>query len=188
MSESQARKNVAVLFEDNRLNYEVDRTLQQLGEMQLGDGAWPWFPGGQGNDYITLYITTGFGRLRHLGVDIAVDPAVRSLNRLDSWIDRTYRDIVSHGNKEENHLSETIALYLYGRSFFLKDQPIPATAREAVDYFGGQARKYWLKLANRQSQGHLAIALKRFNSFNLFNDPATPSAIMKSIKERFRDE
>ena len=30
------------------------------------------FPGGPGNDYITLYITTGFGRMRHLGVDIDV--------------------------------------------------------------------------------------------------------------------
>jgi len=43
-------------------------------------------PRGRGNDYITLYITTGFGRLRHLGVDLNVAPAIRSLQRLDAWM------------------------------------------------------------------------------------------------------
>jgi len=182
-SESQARKNVGILFDDNRLNYEVARTLQKLTEMQLPDGAWPWFPGGKGNDYITLYITTGFGRLRQLGVDLDVNPAIRSLNRLDGWIDEQYREILRHARKEDNHLSPTIALYLYGRSFFLKDKPVAKIHQEAVDYFLGQARTYWLQLANRQSQGHLAIALRRFSASKAVNDP-TPKDIMRSIKER----
>ncbi|MBI2929110.1 MAG: hypothetical protein HYY24_25885 [Verrucomicrobia bacterium] len=182
-NESQARKNVGVLFDDNRLNYEAEQTLQKLAEAQLGDGAWPWFPGGRGNDYITLYIATGFGRLRHLGVDVKVEPAVRSLDRLDGWIDERYRDILKHAKKEDNHLTTTIALYLYGRSFFLKDKPIAPQHKEAVDYFLAQARKYWLQLGERQSQGHLALALKRFNAFNASND-STPLDVMKSLKER----
>ncbi len=72
----------------------------------------------------------------------------------------------------------TIAFYLYGRSFFLEDRPIAPQHKEAVDYFLGQGRKYWLKLADRQSQAHLAVALKRFA------DKATAQAIMRSIKER----
>src|SRR5207247_2405829 len=36
---------------------------------------------------------------------------------------------------------------------------------------------------DRQSQGHVAIALKRFNAFNGSTD-STPTDIMKSIKER----
>ncbi|MDD4870330.1 MAG: alpha-2-macroglobulin family protein [Kiritimatiellae bacterium] len=177
-SESQARKNVGVLFDENRMENEVSRCFRKLAEMQLHDGSWPWFPGGYGNDYITLYITTGFGRMRHLGINIDMNPAVRSLARLDNWIDNIYREILRHGHKDTNNLSETIALYLYGRSFFLKDRPVQGNAREAVDYFLGQAKTYWLKLANRQSQGHLAIALMRFG------DEVTPLDIMKSIKER----
>jgi uncharacterized protein YfaS (alpha-2-macroglobulin family) len=69
-------------------------------------------------------------------------------------------------------------LYLYGRSFFLEDKPIGANHKEAVDYFLGQARKYWLQLADRQSQAHLAVALKRFG------DKDVPQEIMRSIKER----
>ncbi|MCL4201938.1 MAG: alpha-2-macroglobulin [Pirellulaceae bacterium] len=177
-AESQARQNVGILFDANRLNDETSRTFRTLSEMQRGDGFWPWFPGGPGNQYITLYIVTGFGRLRHLGSDVSVDPAVKSLGALDAWVDQTYREILQRGHKDQNHLNSTIALYLYGRSFFLKDKPIDAKHREAVDYFLGQSRKHWLALGERQSQAHLALALKRFG------DLPSAQAIMRSIKER----
>ncbi len=176
--ESRARKDVGILFDDNRLNDETARALRKLNEQQLADGAWPWFPGGPPNDFITLYITTGFGRMRNLGIDIDVGSAVRSLSRLDSRIDNVYRQILKSPHKDENHLDSNIALYLYGRSFFLKDMPIEGPAREAVDYFLAQAKTYWLQVNSRQSQAHLAIALKRFG------DQETAAAIMKSIKER----
>jgi hypothetical protein len=176
--ESQARRNVGILFDANRLESETQNTFQKLAQMQLGDGLWPWFPGFRGDEYITLYITTGFGRMRHLGAEkVDMAPAIRSLAALDVWMDRMYRDILRTGNKDENHLSSTVAFYLYGRSFFLKDRPIAKEHQEALDYWLGQAKKFWLKLDCRQSQGHLAIALKRFG------DAETPLAIMKSIKE-----
>ncbi|MBM4049865.1 MAG: alpha-2-macroglobulin family protein, partial [Planctomycetes bacterium] len=176
--ESQARRSVGILFDQNRLNAETASTLRKLSEMQLSEGLWPWFPGGRPSEYITLYITTGFGRLRHLGVDVDTAPAVKSLAALDGWVDQQYRHILKHSNKDANHLSYTIAFYLYGRSFFLKDRPIAKEHKEAVDYWLGQARAYWLDLACRQSQAHLALALKRFG------DAATPQAILKSIRER----
>src|SRR5439155_9170939 len=37
-SESQARRNVGILFDDNRLNYEAEHTLEKLVQMQLPDG------------------------------------------------------------------------------------------------------------------------------------------------------
>ncbi|WP_197443078.1 alpha-2-macroglobulin family protein [Lignipirellula cremea] len=176
-AESQARRNVGILFDSNRLNEETSRLLAKLADQQLADGAWPWFPGGPANDFITLYITTGFGRLRHLGAGVEVTSAVKSLTRLDGWLDRQYREAQKH-NPEKNHLNSTIALYLYGRSFFLDDQAIGAPHQAAVDYYLGQARKYWLELDCRQSQGHLALALKRFG------DLKTPAGIMASLKER----
>src|SRR5205085_12120575 len=120
--ESEARRNVGILFDDNRLNDETARQMQKLAEQQLGDGAWPWFPGGPANEYITLYITTGFGRLRHLGVKLDVAAAVKSLTRLDAWMDERYKWILAHDpHPEDNHLSTQVSLYLYGRSFFLQD-------------------------------------------------------------------
>lgn len=178
MKESQARRNVGILFDDNRMNDEIGRVFQKLTEMQNPDGLWPWFPGGRSNEYISLYITTGFGRMRHLGVNVQTTLAVKALNGLDAWIDRIHKDILRHSDPTKNHLSTTIALYLYGRSFFLKDKPVADGHKAAVDYFIGQAQKYWLQLAHRQSQAHIAIALKRWG------DKETPVGIMKSIKER----
>ena len=176
-SESQARRNVGILFDGNRLDEETSRASAQLAQMQLPDGLWPWFPGGRGNEYITLYITTGFGRMRHLGVAVDMTSALKSLNRLDAWATERY-NAIKPGNRDNNHLSTTIALYLYGRSFFLKDQAIAAEHREAVDYWQSQAKRYWLQLAYRQSQAHLAVALKRLG------DTETAKGIMASIKER----
>ncbi len=176
-AESQARRNVGILFDDNRLNSETTRLLKKMADMQYANGAWPWFPGGRDNHYITLYITTGYGRMRHLGVDVDPAAAIKSLNYLDAWMTDRYNRIEA-GNRHLNHLSTTIAMYLYGRSFFLKDRPVAAQHREAVNYWQSQAKTYWLDLAHRQSQAHLAIALKRFG------DETTAKAIMKSIKER----
>lgn len=173
--EAQARRNVGILFDENRLNTETAVLVRKLADMQRADGAWPWFPGGPPNDYITLYITTGFGRMRHLGVQVDTAPAIKSLTRLDGWVTEWYQKLT---HKEENHLNPTIALYLYGRSFFLKDQPIAPPHQEAVNYWLGQAKKHWLDLANRQSQGHLALALNRWN------DKATATDIVNSIRER----
>ena len=176
-SESEARRNVGVLFDANRLTSEQSVTLAKLTEQQLEDGRWPWFPGGRANDYITLYIATGFGRLRHLGADVDVGPAVRVLQRLDAWAGEEYDRIRKLPKPEEYVPSSTVCLYLYGRSFFLKDGPVDPGHRPAVNFFLEQARAHWLKTGNRQSQGHLAIALKRFG------DSEVPAAIMASLKE-----
>ena len=177
IAESQARKNVGILFDENRLNDETSRTLFKLQQMQLGSGLWPWFPGCTGSRYITLYITTGFGRLRHLGVpQMDVSCAIKALGALDEWMDERYRWILEHGDKDQNNLSSTIALYLYGRSFFLADKPVASQYQEALEYWLEQARQHWTKLW-RQSQAHLAIALKRFG------DLQVPDQIMQSIRE-----
>jgi len=176
-AESQARRNVGILFERGRLDRETRRALEKLERQQHSSGRWPWFPGGQPNEYITLYITTGFGRLRHLGVDVPQEAAVRSLGALDQWADRWYRDIRRAGTTGANHLSPTVAMYLYGRSFFLKDRPVAAAHREALEFWLDQARDHWLKVADRQTRGHLALALTRFG------DPATAKAILRSVKE-----
>ncbi len=176
--ESQSRRNVSNLLDVNRMNSEIRRALEQLVEMQRSDGAWPWFPGGLANDFITLYVTTGFGRLRRMGADIDVTPALNALVRLDEWMEGRYQDLKKRDQLKQNNLSPTLCLYFYGRSFFLRDKPLADKYQEAFKYFEGQAKQHWAKLNNRQSQGHLAIALKRMG------DQETPQSILKSLTER----
>jgi uncharacterized protein YfaS (alpha-2-macroglobulin family) len=177
-AEGQARRNVGLLFDQNRLDEETAGALRKLADQQLSDGMWPWFAGGRPSEYISLYITTGFGRLRKLGVDIDVTSAVKSLGSLDAWILRNHQTIMQRTAPDEYVLSPLDALYLYGRSFFLSDQPVPDSAKPALEFFLRQARASWVKMNSRQSQAHLALALHRFG------DAETAAAIMKSLKER----
>jgi uncharacterized protein YfaS (alpha-2-macroglobulin family) len=174
-SESQAKENVGLLFEANTLNANIASALGKLQQQQLSDGAFPWFPGGRPDPFITLYIMTGCGRLQHLGVRVDQRLGASTLDYLDGWIGQVYERIK---DKKLNHLSSTIAFYLYGRSFFLKENPVPAAARTAVNYFLEQGKTYWLALDSRLSQAQLALALQRFNQIE------TAKKIVASIKER----
>jgi len=177
--ETRAKQRVGWLFDENLVNRELKRAYDKLAVMQLADGSWPWFPGGPGNSYITLYIMTGFGRLAHLGVDgLPREAALKAVGFADRWIAEVHAEIVRRGKQHLNHLSPTIALYLYGRSFYLKDRTLPEPTRTAVTYFLDQADTFWLQLSHRQSQGHLALALHRFGRGD------TARTIMRSIEER----
>jgi uncharacterized protein YfaS (alpha-2-macroglobulin family) len=176
--ESQARRNVGTLFDKNRLDTDAKRLFEQLTKAQNSDGGWPWMPGGRSNDYITLYVTTGFARLRHLGVEnVNVSLAVKALDRLDNWIQKSYDRLKRQDHLDKNNLNQTVALFLYCRSFYLKDKPVPAANKTAFDYFVGQGKKHWLTLGNRQSKAHVGIALHRLA------DKETPADIVKSILE-----
>ncbi|HRE07446.1 MAG TPA: alpha-2-macroglobulin family protein, partial [Opitutaceae bacterium] len=174
-SESEARRRVGLLFDRNRLDQETARQLTVLAERQLEEGLWPWFPGGPPSEYISLYIMTGFGRLRHLGIDVDATVAVKALQALDAWMHQRY---LANDRRDAYVPGPTDALYLYGRSFYLKDVAIAPAHREAVDYLRAQAARTWTKVDGRQSLAHLALALHRWG------DTTTPAAILASLKER----
>jgi uncharacterized protein YfaS (alpha-2-macroglobulin family) len=113
-----------------------------------------------------------------------VTPAKKALTALDAWMHEHYLRIAE---REKSVPSSTDALYLYGRSFFWKDQEIAAQHREAVNFFITQSRKHWLKTDNKMTQAHIAIALKRFTEREPRGHNATDEtavAILKSLKER----
>ncbi|HEX2747997.1 MAG TPA: alpha-2-macroglobulin family protein, partial [Verrucomicrobiales bacterium] len=178
-AKAESQRNLGVLFDDNRLDSETERLINSLGEMQMEDGAWPWFPGGPSSDFITLYIVSGFGRLHHLGVTVNLTPALKAMDRLDAWLAREYQEVMKRKTKDKDGdtFHSTHALYLYGRSFFLKERPVPSEQKEALDYFLDQARKHWTGVP-RMSQAHAALGLLRFG------DKKTPATILNSIKER----
>ncbi|GIT06327.1 MAG: hypothetical protein CM1200mP29_17380 [Verrucomicrobiota bacterium] len=63
-------------------------------------------------------------RLRHLGVRAAGQPSGQGAWRLDNLVKKRYDRIVENKSLDNNHLDSTVALYLYCRSFYLKDRPV----------------------------------------------------------------
>jgi uncharacterized protein YfaS (alpha-2-macroglobulin family) len=182
-NQSQAQRNVGLLFESNRIDQQIKKATLRLSQMQLPDGSWPWFSNGRSNKYLTLYITTGFGRLRKLGVGVDVSSAINALRFLDADMTQRYDALKQEELLDQNNLNATTAMYLYCRSFFLTDQSISDQDRPAFDYFVQQATDHWGKLNSRQSQGHVAIAMKRMKM------DANAEAIMESLTQRsLRDD
>lgn len=176
--ESTSRRNVGRLFDKARLKDELTTTLHKLTSQQNANGLWPWFPGGRSSEFISLYVITGFGRLRHMGVPVDISPATRSLASLDAAIVRRVEQHQAQATPEDFALSPLDALYLYGRSFFLRDAPIKAAHQTAIDFLLTRARASWAKLDSRQSEAHLALGLQRFG------DTKTARAIAASLAER----
>ena len=62
-SQSERKQRIALLFDLNKMSYDLDKALAKLEKMQLPNGGWPSFGGVEDDRYITQYIVTGFGHL-----------------------------------------------------------------------------------------------------------------------------
>jgi len=184
-NESERKQRVALLFDINKMSYELDKALTKLEKMQLSNGGWPWFAGPEDDRYITQHIITGFGHLDKLGVKNIREDAkcwamvVNGVKYLDERIREDYEWQKKYSTKDEmakNRISGLEIQYLYARSYFLKDVSVEKKNKEAYDYYVGQAKKYWLE-NNRYLQGMIALAL------NSIGDKSVPMDIIKSLKE-----
>ena len=182
--ESERKKRVALLFDMNKMDNELNSALKKLEQMQVSNGGWPWFPGMEESRYITQHIVTGMGHLDNLEIkNIREDQSTwnmikKAVKYLDDRIVEDFERIKKHypKYKNEQHISEFQAQYLYARSYF-KDIPMSPSIRNAVEYFEEQASAYWLNFGI-YNQGMIALAAHRKDNSTL------ASAILASLKER----
>jgi uncharacterized protein YfaS (alpha-2-macroglobulin family) len=65
-NETERKKRLAVLFDLNRMTYELKNNFEKLEKMQFNNGAFPWFNGMGEDRYITQHIVLGMGQLKKL--------------------------------------------------------------------------------------------------------------------------
>ncbi len=184
--ETQRKRNVALLFDLNRMAAERERALQKITMAQSPNGGFPWFPGMPEDRYMTQHIVAGMGHLDRMGVVRTTDAATRDMLTkavayLDAQIADDYERLKAMVAKklvklEDKNIGYTQVQYLYARSYFTT-LPIPANVKSAFDYYIGQAKKYW-QWNNIYMEGLSALALSRFG------DQQTPAAMIKSFRER----
>lgn len=183
-NESERKRRLALLFDLNKMNNELNKALRKLEKAQAPNGGWPWFKGMPDNRYITQHIATGMGHLIKLGVsDVKKDKSQwRMLEKAVAYLDARIKDDYDRLKEIEgidlskDHIGQIHIQYLYMRSFFKDDFKLPNASKEAFDYYKGQAEKYWLN-KGRYMQGMIALSLHRYG-----NDEV-PVDIIKSLKE-----
>ncbi len=203
-SEEQQKQNIALLFDLNRMSYEMEQVLQQLAQRQEGNGGWAWFPGGRPNWYITQYVVEGIGHLQRLGVRPMVKNKKyrgmmeKAIRFCDAEMVEQYEELerqvkAGRASWKDDHLNNMAIHYLYARTFFLTPQmsqvnkdnlwrdpsgvSMSKKAEIAFAYYHGQAEKYWIKKGIYE-QGLIALALDRVQTSD------QPADIVKSLKER----
>lgn len=190
-SETEQKKRIALLFDLNKMNNELQSAVRKLKNNQHSSGAWPWFNGGKDNRFITQHIIAGFGHLKQLNVTSTTlsdqnpttlsdqqDMIQNAIRYLDAEFVQEYKDIKKH-NKDadlsKDHLSHTQLHYLYTRSFY-PEIKASNEVKEIMDYYHNQIQKYWLK-RSLYAKGLMALTMNRIN------DTKTAGKIVKSLKE-----
>jgi uncharacterized protein YfaS (alpha-2-macroglobulin family) len=188
--EAQQKRDIALLFDLNRMSNERDRVIAALSERQNGSGGWSWFPGGPDNWYITQHVLAGFGHLNKLGALAQDDNAnaiqemtQKALSYCAAEVMKEYKRLEADAQAgkikmEDDHLSGMVIHYLYARSFF---SPQADGNDRVVQYYLNQAARYWLNKGLYQ-EGMLALALHRAGR----TDAAR--AITSSLRERAQNK
>jgi uncharacterized protein YfaS (alpha-2-macroglobulin family) len=186
-NESERKRQLGVLFDLNRMGNELASAVKKLKEKQVSSGAWTWFEGMREDRYLTQHIITGLGHLRNLKIAVVSDNAdvnqmmQKGVQFLDREIVKDYQELLKLERQgkiklADQHIGYYQIQYLYARSYFA-EITMDKSLREAIDYYKGQAAKYWTNF-NRYAQGMIALGTARLG------DDKTPLDIIKSLRER----
>jgi uncharacterized protein YfaS (alpha-2-macroglobulin family) len=142
--ESKGRQSawpVVDMLDPKLVEEEKADALAKLKAYQHPDGSFPWFPGGQPNLYMTLYVLEGLAEAARYGVEIPKETAQRALNYVLEEIPRHM--------KPEAQQTSTILYAAYVVTSFSADWPESATAREYA--------KAWVDYADKHANAMTAF-------------------------------
>lgn len=175
--ESEQKKRIALLFDEDMLAEGQSRALDKLKQMQLPDGGFGWFRGMSSDRYITQYILAGAGKLLQGSIidkTSAIHPVTnQALDFADRKLKEHYdRMLLLKSGKE--HIGAAEIQYLYARSFY--SETVPASIQPAYVHYQKLATAKW-HIFNPYLKGMIALALYRSG------DKQTPALIIQSLRE-----
>ena len=185
-SEVEQQKRLALLLDLDKMQSNINTTIEKLKSKQLSNGAFSWFDGGRENDYITQYIVTGIGKLQLIDA-LNKDKqkqlntiALNALKYLDSRMEADYKRYIASLKNSKNKLvlwgNSLDINYWNMRSMFITTALSP-TLLKAQKLFVDNATKNWTT-ESTYMQGMIAMTLNRFNNKNILT-----KKILVSIKE-----
>ncbi|MES2419282.1 MAG: alpha-2-macroglobulin family protein [Bacteroidota bacterium] len=159
-NETERKKRLAVLFDLNRMSYELKDNFEKLEKMQNANGSFPWFTGMSEDRYITQHIVLGMGQLKRMKlVDEKIYPAfekilTKALTYLDQKLIEDYQLELS--GKSFSYLP---LHYLFARSYS-NPKAVNPEFKKAVDFYHKKIAGNWKTMGSYQ-QGQAALVLYR---------------------------
>jgi hypothetical protein len=183
-SEEQRRKNLALLFDLVKISTETNASFQKLSQMQLPNGSFSWFKGGNEDRYMTNYILTGIGKLKRLGA-ISSDMTIRmrpmvmnALKYADNKIAQDYKWINDQKTDVNIQGISTIQIeYLFMRSFFRDITPLH---QKEYDYYFKQGKLFWQK-QNSYYKAQLGLIYYRNSEEKFATATILPSLLENTV-------
>lgn len=179
-SESEKKKQLAILFDLERLASEQKITVKKLEKMQLNSGGFPWFKGGHANENITRHIVAGQGHLKQLNVisnnknmNVVIEKAIQYL---DNKFVENHKRRLKYQKEADITVNYYHLHYLYTRSFFKNDIQFPKEVKSLVSLYLEKSKKEWLK-RSLQEKTLLALVSHRYN------DRILPKMILTHLQE-----
>jgi hypothetical protein len=181
-SEVEKKKNLALLFDLEKMKTSQEATFEKLKKKQNGSGGFPWFEGGHDSEYITRHILAGLGHLEKLSKN--------NISKIDqisktgiSFLDNNFLakyELRTKNIKTNDRLSwinpNSDLHYLYTRSFYLDKYPLSDTLKKVTKLYLETAKKDWLNYSLYE-KGLAALALNRFG------EKESAKKIIESLKE-----
>jgi len=183
-SEDEKKKNLALLFDLEKMKTSQEATFDKLKQKQKPSGAFSWFDGSDESEYITRHILAGLGHLSKL--DKSENNAIK-INQIAEkgvpFLDNKFLEYYKNQAKDLKKSEKLIWInpysdlhYLYTRSFYLDKYPLSDTLKKATKLYLETAKKDWLNYSLYE-KGLAALTLNRFG------EKDTSKKIIESLKE-----
>lgn len=183
-SEDEKKKNLALLFDLEKMKNSQETTFEKLKQKQKPSGGFSWFDGSSESEYITRHILAGLGHLSKL------NKTENNANKIDAiaktgipFLDHKFLEYYKNQTKDLKATSKLIWVnpysdlhYLYTRSFYLEKYPLSDTLKKATKLYLETTKKDWLNYSLYE-KGLAALTLNRFG------ESETAKKITESLKE-----
>ncbi|SFR54812.1 TonB-dependent outer membrane receptor, SusC/RagA subfamily, signature region [Robiginitalea myxolifaciens] len=189
LDEKEKQARLGQLFKKGNTRDVQKEMVSKLKELQLKSGGFPWFAGGDENDFVTRHIVAGYGHLKKLDIrteedyrlERVIEEAVTYLDT--SIVEKAQKrkarllsgDNVGNSNKRlhaiiDPETQDTIVLdgidhsdihFLYARSFYLEEQPLSGTLKAVVNVYLDTLKNDWIT-RSVYDQALTALVMKRY--------------------------
>ncbi|OUL64325.1 carboxypeptidase-like regulatory domain-containing protein [Flavobacterium sp. AJR] len=183
-SEEEKKKNLALLFDLEKMKTSQEATFDKLKQKQKTSGGFSWFDGSDESEYITRHILAGLGHLSKLNKTKDNDEKINAITKTGiPFLDNKFLEYYKTQTKSLKATSKLIWInpysdlhYLYTRSFYLDNYPLSDTLKKATKLYLETTKKDWLKYSLYE-KGLAALTLNRFG------ESETAKKIIESLKE-----